>query len=366
MKSLTFAIMLALLFIAVRVSAQDDGRTFKFDAIELQRGEQVEGSPDFAATHFGYSYLFRSAANRDLFAQHPEQYEIQFGGACARMGPLSGACSIEHFTVHEMKLYVFASPQCRKAFVAAPEKFLETDDPVPAPSDESAKRGRELIDLALRGLGGAEAVDSVKTYSEKLAGDQVSGDKTYRVTHEVTLSLPHSIREDACWDASCWAQAANQSQGWFSTSRGENAMHPAQYHIMCKERMRHVLSILRLRNEKGFIALAGEEKSITSAEGSLALETLIVSLHGAMTTLGIEPKTGHVRWMQFTGRGPNAEMGTIEKTFSKFHSIGALTLPSRIDVTFNGQPVTELSGTFESQSIDDPGHAAKFVRKSES
>lgn len=42
----------------------------------------VKGDPGFTSTHLGGTYLFATAANRDLFAKDPTKYAPQFGGYC--------------------------------------------------------------------------------------------------------------------------------------------------------------------------------------------------------------------------------------------------------------------------------------------
>jgi hypothetical protein len=64
--------------------------------------------------------------------------------------------------------------------------------------------------------------------------------------------------------------------------------------------------------------------------------------------------------MAYRGRGPNLTIGAIEHIYSKFHSVGGLMLPGRVDVTFNGTPCAELSGEFSEQTVDDPADAAKL------
>src|SRR5215510_10496247 len=155
----------------------DPGRTLQVDAVELVRGQEVAGDPAISTSRGRFWYQFANDANRAEFLSDPERYEIQFGGACARMGPLSGVGSTNIHAVHDGRIYIFASQQCRNGFLAAPDKLIEHDDPPLAASREAEQRGRALLELVVERMGGAARVDSVNTYHEKFVSEQISGGK---------------------------------------------------------------------------------------------------------------------------------------------------------------------------------------------
>lgn len=68
----------------------------------------VQGSQDFKAEYRGSTFWFRSQANRDAFAAHPEKYAPQYGGFCAfgTAGGYKAATRPEAFTVVDGKLYL--------------------------------------------------------------------------------------------------------------------------------------------------------------------------------------------------------------------------------------------------------------------
>lgn len=95
--------------------------TLEVDAVELVRtGADVPGLSEHSVVHGAYTYRFRNAENKATFAADPARYEIQLGGACARMGPLSGAGSPKLHAVHDGRIYIFASGACRQAFTKDP------------------------------------------------------------------------------------------------------------------------------------------------------------------------------------------------------------------------------------------------------
>jgi len=55
-----------------------------YDVVAYQTaGAPAKGTADFMAKHEGATYLFSSAANRDLFTANPGKYAPAFGGFCA-------------------------------------------------------------------------------------------------------------------------------------------------------------------------------------------------------------------------------------------------------------------------------------------
>ena len=133
--------MLAVAFVAatlVSCTSQDDSgipekksRTLRLDAIALVQGDESPGLESVSISRHGFTYLFASPENKATFEANPERYEIQLGGACARMGALSGEGTTDLFAVHEGKIYIFASEGCRRGFLKAPQKVLDRADPLP-------------------------------------------------------------------------------------------------------------------------------------------------------------------------------------------------------------------------------------------
>ena len=61
-----------------------------FDPVELCGGREVAGAQRLSVDHGRYRYRFASAENRATFEAALSRYEVQLGGGCGHMGPLSG------------------------------------------------------------------------------------------------------------------------------------------------------------------------------------------------------------------------------------------------------------------------------------
>jgi YHS domain-containing protein len=333
--------------------------TLPVDAVDLlDRGTETRGEERFSTIRGRFTYLFTSEANRAAFLSHPERYEIQFGGACARMGPLSGGGTPRLYAAHAGRLYIFASESCRMRFLESPEAFIGSDDPAPAVTDESRARGRELLGRAVDAIACLAFIDTISTYSETLARDEEAGGATYHVTETLTLRFPGGVRSETCWNESCYGYVADGEKAWFIKGAGDGPMAPVQRQALIRGPGRHFITILRDRHERAMrIAAAGEKRTVECpGEGSLELSLVTVHRDGATTVLGLDEKH-RVRLMSFRDRGPGAVFGTIDRIYSGYHKVGGLNLPGRVDVLFDGQPVPDWSGDFAAQRVNDPADA---------
>ena len=56
----------------------------------MEDGVEQTDNSEFSWVHGNFEYRFVSEQTRSRLCEQPERYEIQLGGACARMGALSG------------------------------------------------------------------------------------------------------------------------------------------------------------------------------------------------------------------------------------------------------------------------------------
>jgi YHS domain-containing protein len=78
----------------------------------------VHGSPTITAEHRGAIYLFASEAHRKAFAAAPEKYLPQYGGFCAYGASLGALFPVDISTwqIRDGKLYLNLNPEILAAF----------------------------------------------------------------------------------------------------------------------------------------------------------------------------------------------------------------------------------------------------------
>jgi len=344
-----------LLFVALSKAA-DAPPTLKLDPVELVRGKETPGQESMAAQHGRYRYLFSSGANKAEFLKTPDRYEIQLGGACARMGPLSGEGSPDIHAVHEGRIYIFASEACKKRFVGSPEKVLDRPDPVPATNAKDLQRGKELIDLALKGFGGAERVDGLKSLRSELTATETHGDTKYRHREAWTIRFPNEFRKDDDWNDQRWAVVSGSRDAFFSGSENR-AMHIQQRAALEKDFYRSPLVILRNRTRPDFVAVATGSGSVNETP----VEFLTVAFAGATTKLGIDPKSGRILGVQYRGRGSDLMLGDLELTYGDYRSIDGIDLPHSVMFKVDGNRVPKMDKVWTTLAINEPLEESLFL-----
>lgn len=333
----------------------DDRRTLRVDAVELIGGKEMEGKAGHAARHGAYTYLFSSPENLARFQREPQRYEIQLGGACARMGPLSGEGRCDIFTVHDSRLYIFASEQCRAGFLRAPEAVLEKDDAPPRADEAARKRGRDLIELAVKAAGGAERIDAVRTLRQRIERTEEYRGKDVAASDTLILAFPDRARSESTWNESAWGHARAGEQGFFFGG-DPRPMADSQIRAFARVCNHHPLAVLRARKAPDFVAASVGSASV----GDRPVERVACAFDGTLTTLGIDPATGRILSATYVGRGSGARLGTVHKTFSQWKTVRGVTLPTEWTATFDGEPVGDKPTAFAALEIDVPLDEALF------
>lgn len=335
----------------------DPARTLKVDPIELVAGREVPGKVELFVDHARYRYLFASEANRAAFKNSPERFEIQLGGACARMGPLSGAGSVERYSVHKERIYIFASDACRKTFLSMPDDLLDAPDPPPPTDAQSTSRGRELIELALKGLGGASVVDALTSYRAESVTTTKERGKDYTNRKAWIVRFPNEFRSEDDWNESKWAAVAAKDAAFFD-SKEVWSMHSQQRAALEAEFHRMPLVILRSRSQPDFVATASGEGTV----GDKPVDFVTVAFAGTTTKLGIDRQSGRILSATYRGRGPKLAFGDLHLTFSEFTNVGGVDLPMVTTAVFNGEPATSLDRRYSKVTINEPLDATLFIR----
>jgi YHS domain-containing protein len=319
-----------------------------YDPVELVTGREVAGKEGLAVVRGRFRYLFATPANKVTFEKAPEAFAVQFGGACGKMGPLSGGGHPDRFLVHGKRIYVFASESCRNAFVAAPEKYIDSHDEPPAGTPAEQARGKELLDLVVKGLGGATAVDGATSVRVETTLTYPQKDKPPFVMKRVLIvRAPGQFREEDSYPGWSGVTVATPTGGFQTSGKVAWPLEESDRAYFARQIYRHPLAIVKARGEKGFTVVAAGRGTV----GETEVELLKVGVHGATTTLAVDPATGRVLRTTYRGRlgGP---IGEVSKTFSDFRQTSGLTLPFGTEVRLDGKPVTNPAASLASVEVN--------------
>ncbi|HEU4596987.1 MAG TPA: hypothetical protein VFS10_17785, partial [Pyrinomonadaceae bacterium] len=337
-----------------RLVAQDAAETVipleGLDPVLLAEGKEAQGDVKFSVTRGRFRYLFVGAETKARFEREPARYEIQLGGTCARMGP-STEGNPDLFAAHKGRIYLFGSPECVKAFKAAPENYLEPDashESHAAASAEALTKGRALVEKAVEAAGGASKIDGLKSYQEKGLATRRTRDGVAEMQTSLTWVFPDRVRQERVFGPNMMLATVVTPGEAFFVMGGADSMFDEQRAHFRKQFRRNLLAVLRARKGEGFTAAAVGAGRVAEAN----VEEVLVNFEGVRLKLGVEASTGRVLTLSYRGRGPGGVVGEIVETFSDFRAVEGLSLPFKVAGTFNGEAEPTLTYRVESLVVN--------------
>ncbi len=330
-----------------------ESRILTIDVVEAAQGRTIEGTRDLALFHEGIVYRFASPKNRATFERDPSRFEVADGGACGRMGPLSGTGDARRHTVHRGRVYFFASDACREAFVQSPARYIETPDERPAGTPEELERGRAVLATLIEWAGGESRIRSITSYRERTERTVESAGTTYTVTHEFAAIVPDRFREWESWNESWFSTIRTADGAAMGSSRRHEPMARSRANAFDRVLARHPVVILTdairdSRSGSTFIAIAKGSGKI----GERTVDHLVVWTRGATTTLSIERGTGHLVQARFHGRDTGTSVGEIVREYTRDATVDGVRLPTAFTVSHNGARVPGADSSIDAFEIN--------------
>ncbi len=326
------------------------------DPVELVAGKGTPGLEAISVVQGKYRYLFANTANRAAFQKDPERYAVQFGGSCMKMGPLSGGGAADRYYVHDQRIYLFASESCRDRFKADPERFVDKADSPPAGSEAEIRRAAGLMDKAIEGIGGAEALKNLSSYEARYRiTSQING-REFKYSRVVAISFPDTYAQHDDYGTSKDGWVLRPEAGYLTWERGEPVENSVRQY-MIREFHRHPLAILKAWQR-------GEAKAVALGAGKVGetpVQRVAVGINGATSTLSLEPASGRILQMAYRGR-VTAGISQVEKTFSDFRKVGGALLPFQVATAIDGKPLTTSQVMVESIRVNEPMDVALLAR----
>ncbi|HMV84806.1 MAG TPA: hypothetical protein PLD20_17705 [Blastocatellia bacterium] len=361
---LSSIVLLAALTAMVTAQSQVTDALEGLDPVMLVQGKEAQGDLKITVTRGKFRYLFANEANKAAFEKDPARYEIQLDGACARMGaPVTGIADL--YAVHNGRIYIFGSEQCKTLFVAAPEKYLPPEHKPLKATPEALKKGAALLDKAVVAMGGATKIDGLSSYQETSTTTQTRGPQgEIVVKNNLRMTFPERVRLEIEMpgfnDPSVMMHQVMVLAGEPFVVNSSGKVFPldgAQRVEQERQLQRKPLSILRARvGLKATYLGAGKV-------GETAVEQVAVELAGAPVVLGFETATGRLLSLSYQRHGPpQGAYGEFVQIFSDFRTVAGVTLPFKITAMFNGQLWKDQSSVIETLTLNGELDAKLFEK----
>jgi YHS domain-containing protein len=338
-------------------------RTLTKDPVELVAGREVEGLPELSIVHQGVGYRFATAESKARFEKDPAAFEVADGGACGRMGPLSGLGDARRFAVHQGRIYFFASDGCRAGFLKDPAAHIETADEMPFGSNEQVLEGRAAMDKLVAWAGGVERIRAFRTFRAWAERTEKQGDQDWRVTNETIIEFPRNYFQKEAWNEHWFSTASGPEGGTMASAKGAERIADARTRAFDRAMARWPIVIIHAHADgapradcPGLVVISDGE----GVEDNTAVQYVKVWLNGATSRLTIEKSSGKLLGLSFHGRDGSMRVGDVHRTFTSFKTEGGLTLPTSYSVTLDGKSLPRAALTLDGFRTDEPVRAELF------
>jgi hypothetical protein len=210
--------------------------------------------------------------------------------------------------------------------------------PLPAASPESEARGREVLEAAIRAMGGVEKLSSVRDLTLLSRILQVTPQGDLELTSKLYLVLPDKFRQDVITPFGELSLASSGGTAW---QKGPQGIQEAPRPLL--ESMRRSLARVLVR----LLPEAREGKRTvqyleSTTLGDRAVEVVLVTDgNGDAVKLFVDPSTGRVLKQAFQGMAPGRGPVEEEHLYSDFRPVQGLTVPFKVVVLQDGEKSQE-------------------------
>nr|HMS56240.1 hypothetical protein [Fimbriimonadaceae bacterium] len=281
------------------------------DPVQLARGNRVEGRSDLAMTRGLWTYHFADKASRAVFEKSPAQFEVQFGGACMNMGPLTGRGAPNLFDTYKGKHYLFASGQCRDAFRSAPDAYLGQKTSDVKPAREDVQMGRQMLERAAEAHGGTR-LDQLRSLLWVQRSSFVQNGKTVAFPNAWAFTADGKLAEYAAYNNVYYGAFWDGREGWQGTVTSIEPLDSQERTYLDGKFLRHPTFLLRMRKQPGFdVFKVGDNAVRVHYKGT----TVTVNLDGS----------GRVASIEYPGRGLGP--ATLRREFLDWRVVDGVSVP---------------------------------------
>jgi YHS domain-containing protein len=297
-----------------------------FDPVELLAGREVAGEAQYAAEFGRHEYRFVSQENLKRFQKEPLRYAVQNGGACGKMGALTGKGGAERFAVVNGRIFLFASDGCRSGFLAKPDPYFL---PLPQPPQATEKERSAALDFYTRMIhahGSHESIKRLKAISWKRERPYEADGKRHVSVSASALAGPAKFASWTKWHAGEGFFFRNGREAREGDANASFALHPGEERALTASFTRSVPGIL--------MGLAEPRKMLGSNGVAMVRDDIVFEVY-------VNPETMRIVRVKYRDyyAGPVRD---VEVEYLGFQEVAGIALPDfsrmRVDGGTWGEP----------------------------
>ena len=222
-------------------------------------------------------------------------------------------------------------------------KVIDVTIPQPGAMKQTAlatdDAGRELMNLALRGLGGAGAVDSVKSVSR--SGDVIANTPQGEMSLGIaSIELyPSSIRQTMKTPMGEMTMVATSDDAFMLMGGQSRALPGSQKAELLKSLAKSPIFILQNRDDGDYLFSSAGKETVGGKQTSV----LDVDADGVRVRWFIDPKTGYIVRSESAGTDMAGSPVTETTDYSDFRKVEGLVQPFQAVVLNNGEQSAKIN-----------------------
>jgi zinc protease len=232
--------------------------------------------------------------------------------------------------------------------------------PQPGASQRTAitedDQGRQLAELAVRGLGGARAVESVQSIRRVGQVEASTPQGPMTIAIESLEVFPDRLRQTMRLPMGEITMVATPAESFMLTPMGPQPLPGSQKEELLKSMAKNPLRIARNIGRPGYVFSSGGTETIDGTSARI----LNVEAEGNRIRWHLDPRTGYILRSESSGTSMTGAPVTETTIYSDFREAGGVIQPHRITVLQDGEESATVS--FETIEVNPTIPADAFSR----
>jgi YHS domain-containing protein len=312
-------IMISLLVSAVAMSGQPILALTGLDPIDLIHGKELAGDKSYSSSFGRHQYQFCSEAHLKQFENEPLKYAVQNGGACGKMGAMTGQGSPDRWLVANGMIFLFASDGCRDTFKSRVDEYFKPIEKPPLTTETELSRAADAFKKMIAAHGGESALSKLRnvewTYEIPYKENGVS--KIWLTKGAILDKERYALWEQ--WDSGKSFFVTDRNRSVEGSLKGTFSIHPGELREFTATVARNPIAVL--------MGMA------TPLKGSEDRKSIVMSYQDIAFTVELD-KASRIARIRFVDKyaGP---VSSVVVEYSDYVDVEGVALPKTRRVKVN-------------------------------